>query len=310
MDALPTVSVVIPAYNHAEYILACLDSVFQQTFDDFEIIVINDGSTDATDLRLHPFVANGKIRYSTQHNSGQAVARNRGLAQARGRYVAFLDDDDLWPPGKLAWQVEMLDQNPWTGVAGTVALMDAGDTDVASEQFEPRTITASTVLGQNPFRSPGQFLVRTESLRNLGGFDSSLWGCDDMDLWIRLAAAGALVLVDRPALVYRRHLAGASNNTRRMLENGSKVIAKNSRLIPRNARKEAIRNAHHWLYRNYGRPLLLAAAKKPRTYADLLLFLRIFMVPLSLDRQLALQFYLDAVVPFMRKTLSRPLLQK
>src|SRR5439155_3912895 len=109
---MPTVSIIIPTYNHRQYVLETLESVFAQTLADREIIVINDGSPDDTAEVLRPLAASGRIRYIQQANAGPSEARNRGLAEARGRFVAFLDDDDLWPADKLAWQVEALQHAP------------------------------------------------------------------------------------------------------------------------------------------------------------------------------------------------------
>ena len=116
MTALLTVSVIVPTYKHRDFVLATLDSVFAQTFTDYEVIVVNDGSPDDTADVLRPLAEAGRIRYVEQENQGQAAARNRGIAQARGEFVALLDDDDLWPPDKLEWQVGCLRADP-TAVA-------------------------------------------------------------------------------------------------------------------------------------------------------------------------------------------------
>src|SRR3954471_16219960 len=108
----PAVSVVIPTYKHAGYIEETLQSVFAQTFTDFEVIVVNDGSPDNTTAVLQPWVASGRIRYLEQPNAGQSAARNAGIRLARGEFVALLDDDDLWPADKLAIQVERLRTQP------------------------------------------------------------------------------------------------------------------------------------------------------------------------------------------------------
>src|ERR1044071_9954613 len=109
---MPTVSVVIPTYKHPRYILETLDCVFQQTFTDLEVIVVNDGSPDNTADLLKPLAESGRIKYIEQANAGQAVARNRGIERATGQYVAILDDDDLWPADKIEWQVRELQSHP------------------------------------------------------------------------------------------------------------------------------------------------------------------------------------------------------
>jgi glycosyltransferase involved in cell wall biosynthesis len=112
----PTVSVVIPTYRHDAFVVQTLDSVFAQTFSDIEVIVVNDGSPDDTAALLRPIAQQGRIRYLEQANVGQAFARNRGMAEARGEFIGLLDDDDLWPPDKLAWQVEVLRAHPKAAV--------------------------------------------------------------------------------------------------------------------------------------------------------------------------------------------------
>ena len=98
----PRVSIVIPTYQHCDFILRTLSSVFEQSLGDYEIIVVNDGSKDDTATVLAPLVDAGRITYIEQENRGQSHARNVGLSRARGEYIAFLDDDDIWPPEKLA----------------------------------------------------------------------------------------------------------------------------------------------------------------------------------------------------------------
>src|SRR4051812_10173624 len=104
----PTVSVVIPTYGHCRYVLETIESALGQTFSSNEIIVVNDGSPDDTVVVLQPYTQTGRIRYFEQPNAGQASARNRGLAEATGEFVAFLDDDDIWPADKLAWQIQAM----------------------------------------------------------------------------------------------------------------------------------------------------------------------------------------------------------
>src|SRR5579859_34609 len=105
----PLVSVVIPTYNGSQLLFETLQTVFAQTFRDFEVIVVNDGSTDDTPEMLRRF--SGRVRVISQENGGIGVARNRGIAEASGRYVALLDHDDLWMPEKLARQVQFLEEH-------------------------------------------------------------------------------------------------------------------------------------------------------------------------------------------------------
>lgn len=209
----PRVSVVIPAYGHAELIEETLASVFSQTFRDYEVIVVDDGSPDDTGERLRPLADEGRIRYVAQANAGQGAARNRGLEEARGTYVAFLDDDDLWPPDKLAWQVARLDADPGAVMAYGYHAKLRGDAGLKIDDpipYRPTGEVSREFRLRNWLLSPGQTLMRTSAVRALGGFDPGIWGSDDWDLYIRLAAEGRFVFEPRVALHYRLHEANAS----------------------------------------------------------------------------------------------------
>jgi glycosyltransferase involved in cell wall biosynthesis len=122
---MPVVSVVIPTFNRPILLLETLETVFAQTFSDYEVIVINDGSTDDTLDRLAPILETQgeKLRVITQPNAGIGAARNRGLDESKGKYIALLDHDDLWMPEKLAVQVEFMEQHPECVACGTLFVL-------------------------------------------------------------------------------------------------------------------------------------------------------------------------------------------
>ncbi len=222
-----TVSVVIPTYNHRAYVLDALDSVFRQTFTDYEVIVVNDGSPDDTGEVLRPLAEAGRIRYIEQPNAGQAAARNRGIAEARGEFIALLDDDDLWPPDKLAWQTAALVANPtWTMVTGYSEVLGAGPASKHPESLPAPHPGKRLFAACNWIRSPGQVLIRREAVRRIGLFDPAIRGADDWDLYIRLAEAGPVVFVDRLALYYRLHASNASADCWGMFTNVRRVYRK------------------------------------------------------------------------------------
>lgn len=253
---MPRVSVIIPAYNHARFITDAVDSVLRQTFRDFEIIVINDGSPDDTEAVLPPYIEAGKIIYHLQPNAGVAAARNTGIAMASGEYVALLDDDDTWPEDKLEWQVRRLDETDAVLVGG---VCDTGKptrrrTRLAEDSYQ--VLETADFFQGNPFGSPGQTLIRRTALEAAGGFDPAIWGVDDLDLWIRLSRVGAMRKYGRNALFYRVHDSNASLNLPRMAENLRKVISKNVALASPVDRSRLDRLGHRYLFKYAGKKLI------------------------------------------------------
>jgi glycosyltransferase involved in cell wall biosynthesis len=232
-DPAPVVSVVIPTYRRADCIEETLASVFAQTFQDFEVIVINDGSPDNTAAKLLPWVQSGRIRYYEQPNAGQSAARNRGIGIARGEFLALLDDDDLWPRENLEWQVARLRANPRAvlcyGYAETFGL---GQNYRLPAGAGPQGNVGAEIVRGNPISSPGQVLVRTDAVRKLGAFDPAIRGAEDWDLWIRLGEVGEFIYEERCSLHYRQHPHSVSQNPRRMFRAGMQVLHKHAGLTP------------------------------------------------------------------------------
>ncbi len=223
-----TVSVIIPTYNHRDFVLEALSSVFGQTYSRYEIIVVNDGSEDDTAAILAPSIASGKIRYFEQPNSGQAAARNRGISEAGGEFIALLDDDDLWPSDKLQWQVdEMISHPEMVLVYGYAESFGLTSGCRHPDRKGPSGWVQSELLRANWLRSPGQALIRTSAIRRIRGFDHTLWGSDDWDCWIRLAAVGPFHYHPRLALNYRQHARNSTKEVMRLYENSLKVLRKN-----------------------------------------------------------------------------------
>jgi glycosyltransferase involved in cell wall biosynthesis len=217
-----SVSVVIPTYNHAEYLGHALASVYAQTLPAAEVIVVNDGSPDDTDAAIAPWLDRPGIRYIKQPNAGQAAARNRGAALATGALLAFLDDDDLWPVEKLEFQVGAFQQHSEAVLAyGYVAPFSVPAELAAKVDFEigPSGDVRAAFRHRNWIVSPGQTLIRRKHFAAVGGFDPALWGVDDYDLYLRLSAAGEFVFLPRVGLYYRRHASNASRNSGRMHAN-------------------------------------------------------------------------------------------
>jgi glycosyltransferase involved in cell wall biosynthesis len=244
MSSSPLVSVIIPTYKHRDYISHTLDSVFAQSFRDFEVIVVNDGSPDDSDWVIRNHAAFGSIRYLQQPNAGQAGARNAGLAESRGEFIAFLDDDDLWPANKLEWQVDALASGDSVLIGGAVSLFQDGNPPHRHFAAKSAAIEYSDLANGCPFFSPGQTLIRASALRQIGCFDRSIWGADDFDLYIRLSRIGRLATSSRPSLFYRLHGANASLNRNRMLRNCATVVERHFGNAERTLRAHAYRSLY------------------------------------------------------------------
>ncbi|MGH9797081.1 MAG: glycosyltransferase family 2 protein [Candidatus Polarisedimenticolia bacterium] len=199
-DRAPRVSVVIPTYNRAALLCEAVDSALAQTYRDFEILVVDDGSTDATPAVVPGrFGGDPRVRYVRQENGGAAAAQNAGVRLARGEFIGLLGDDDLWRPEKLAWQVAALDRRPGAGLCFSDMVI-AGGTDDGRRFFEiagfDGTISVEALVRRN-FIPAAATLIRRSCLLTAGAFDETLRLAEDWDLWIRLLAAHPAVCVDR-----------------------------------------------------------------------------------------------------------------
>ena len=261
----PQISVVIPTYNHSGFILETLDSVFAQAFVSMEVIVVDDGSPDDTHSVICPLIKTGKIRYIKQSNRGQAAARNTGVAAARGKYLALLDDDDIWPQDKLASQHKFMEAHDEVAmVAGNASVVDAELRPLRRTENEGE-ITAERLFASSPLISPGQSLIRTEVFREVGGFSEDIWGVDDWDLYFKLVGKGSLIMQPEIALIYRKHAANASRNRGRMLGNACRVIAQNAAIIEQSGRSGCLRSAHRHIFNYAGRPVFRDASAYARS---------------------------------------------
>jgi glycosyltransferase involved in cell wall biosynthesis len=192
----PKISIIIPTYNTAGLIGNCLQSVFAQTYQDFEAIVVNDGSPDTVELEkvLQPYL--GRIVYLKQENKRAAGARNTAIAKARGEFLAFLDSDDSWLPEHLSSQVQLFHDDPTLDMVYANALL-AGDPSGKRKFMDkcPSTgaATFDALIVERCQVSVSTVVVRKEAIVRAGLFDESLVRCDDYDMWLRTAFYGAKI---------------------------------------------------------------------------------------------------------------------
>jgi glycosyltransferase involved in cell wall biosynthesis len=254
----PIVSVIIPAYGHANLILKTLESVFSQTFQPFEVIVVNDGSPDHTEAVLQPLIESKRIKYVWQENQGVATARNTGFSHSVGKYLAFLDDDDVWPPDKLEYQVRDIENALVVAVGGSVGRIGLGGqlTPSTEDPAPNRLIEFEEFFDGNPFVSPGQVLIDAAVFRKVGGFDPEIWGSDDYEFFYRLWQAGPILRSTKTCLFYRIHETNASNNHHKMLLNTKKVITKILLGVEGKDRSRLRTRGHLWMFDYLGGSLI------------------------------------------------------
>lgn len=272
-----TISVVIPTYKHANHILETLNTVFGQTYSPAEIIVVNDGSPDDTENILLPLISAKRITYISQANKGQATARNVGIEASTSEFVALLDDDDLWPPDKLERQIHAMRDSPEAVLCyGDVCpfqnpceLPDGLNVDgcAQTEVHPPTGDVLRHFMRRNWIVTPGQTLIKRSAILAVKGFDAGIWGCDDYDLYIRLARRGQFIYVNRTALFYRRHNANASRNIELMYKNNKAVQSKNFGPIPQ-LTKPFLWISANWHLRHYFFERFVMEAKKSSSAAD------------------------------------------
>lgn len=202
-----TVSVVVTCYNYGRYVASCIESVLSQTYHDLEIVVVNDGSSDGSDNVIRRFIPNPKITYISQGNMGQARAKNTGIRNSGGEFIAFLDADDLWEKNKLENQMPLF-RSPDVGVVYSRAryIDEEGrelNYSLSDEHLRPRSGRVTEALFMDNFVPFSATVVRRACLKNAGGFDESLKMGIDWDLWLRFSVFWEFAYVDEPLLIYR-----------------------------------------------------------------------------------------------------------
>lgn len=222
---MPLISVISPVYNAEKTIRETIESVLNQTLTDFELIIVNDGSQDAT-LEVISSIQDLRIKVFSYANAGVSASRNRGIIQATGEYISFIDADDLWTPDKLEAQFNALKEHPeaaiaysWTDwIDESSQLIGAGVHQTASGNVYGKLLLGDFIgSGSNP-------LIRKQALVEVGGFDQSLVHAEDWDLWLRLAARYHFIAVPSPQVLYRKFIDSASMNVLKMEAGSLKVI--------------------------------------------------------------------------------------
>jgi glycosyltransferase involved in cell wall biosynthesis len=269
----PTVSVVIPAFNRSTLVTQAVDSVLAQTYTDYEIIVVDDGSTDDTKAALAQY--GDRVRYIYQENRGASAARNAGVRNAKGRYIAFLDSDDLWLPAKLEKQVAVLEECPDVAlVYSNISYCDDGGRRTRNayraHMFPTGYVPEEVLLWKAMCGHPPTWLIRRSCFDQIGYLDTSLAMSEDRDFSLRVAMKykihgipEALTIVRQHTVTARLGRSAAADRERYYFQVLEKLFAERAGnpIVERN-RKKLIAGYYCYAGKNYLREQDVATARK------------------------------------------------
>jgi len=212
---VPKVSVIIPTHNRAEFLYSAITSVLDQTYQDVEIIVVDDASEDNTRRVIDHFHDNRIKYFCHEKNKGEAGARNTGILNSKGEFIAFLDDDDEWLPEKLSLQVSLLDNNPkkfglvYTGYF----VIDKNSKNILSQRVPSKKGDVyNYIILKNIIGAPSTVLLRRECIEEVGLFDENIAYGLDHDMWIRISKYFFFEYVKESLVKYYIHHDRLSNN--------------------------------------------------------------------------------------------------
>jgi glycosyltransferase involved in cell wall biosynthesis len=206
----PLISVCMPVYNTESYVAEAVESILAQTYRNFEFLIVDDGSTDRSLAILERYAAqDSRIRLSSRANAGYLVRLNEMLDDARGDLIARMDADDVAMPERFIRQVEFLDAHPEVVAVGSRILAIDRDGDPIAEFCtiqDHEGIDRAHLDVRGGFINHPVAMIRTDTIRRIGGYRADYWPGEDVDLWLRLAEIGRLANLPETLLKYRRHL--------------------------------------------------------------------------------------------------------
>ena len=223
---MPEISIVMPFYNPGRIVAETVDSILSQSFTDFELIIVNDGS-DSENCAYLQTLNDSRIVVINQANSGVANARNTGIAAAGGKFIAFADQDDLWAKDKLAVQYDMLANDPGCVLNYTAVEIIGEPLNRSIPVFKPLTGTVSARLArQNPILTASCVMVRKAALTDGGiSFKTRFVPCDDWDFYLQLSLIGRFSFAEHKLTFYRLHQGNLSNDLAKMYLAGWEMLS-------------------------------------------------------------------------------------
>ncbi|HEV8430614.1 MAG TPA: glycosyltransferase [Pyrinomonadaceae bacterium] len=308
----PLVSVIMPAYNTETYIGDSIQSVRNQTYRNWELLVVDDGSTDKTAEIIRSFAAqDSRVKYVFQQNGRQAKARNTGIEKSSGTLLAFLDSDDLWLPEKLERQLQVMDEMNVDVVYsdGHIIYEPGSIPGATSFRIVPGTVAGREMLDKLLLHNhvPVQsVLVRLDCFRKAGPFDESpaFHGCEDYEMWLKLAATGAKFHgMSEKLIKYRRHPTATTHKNSKMFKPALRVVSRHLESGTLNQKQKNQRRRS--LYRQ-----LIAALVEEGELAEAREFLKEFSNWDRLGIVTSLQKMLLEISPGSFNTISRECLYR
>lgn len=239
-DPVPMISVVMPAYNASRYVGQAIESVLKQTFTDFELLIIDDGSTDSTlEIANHYAMRDRRIKVLAQANQGVSATRNRGVRVAKGQFIAFLDADDLWLPDKLAAHIEHFHANPNLAVSFSRVEFVSPDGEPTGQISTSRLVNLKPedFLYENPTTTMSNPVSRAEVFAQVGGFAEDMSYSEDLEWLFRVMShrrqpPWQIEGIDRVSIYYRASPSGLSASLYRMESGWDLLIAKAREYAP------------------------------------------------------------------------------
>ncbi len=302
---MPKVSVIIPTYQYAQFVGQAIESVLAQTYKDFEVIVVDDGSTDNTSEVLAGFRNQISVIHH-QENRGLSAARNTGIRASKGQYVAFLDADDAWLPDKLRLQVKLLDQSPDVGLVFSDMTYFGeryGSKKRAFQEVSPSSGKVFKDLFVKHFIPMPTVIVRKRCFEKVGLFDESLTPCADHDMWLRIAKFFKVDYVDAPLAKYRLHQRNMSKKREKMLTElirlKEKTLKSNPYLLSE-VGSRILNRCYYQLYKDLGK-FCLSIGKRKKAKKHFLHYIRLYRYNLSTYFFLLLTFLPSPIVFWLKE---------
>ena len=239
-QSIPLISVVIPAYNAESYIQSTLDSVFNQTYQNIEVIVVDDGSNDSTQSILNAYPHN--VVVIKTENKGVSHARNTGIDAAKGGWIAFVDSDDIWLPTKLEEQIISIGECQWSHCDSVyIGENQSGDVKRSDYSHIPRGNVFEELIVEN-FITTSSVLIKKSLLNQYGKFDETLACLEDWKLWIDIAHENPIAYCDKSLLEYRVYSGSTSRKARSVMPIHIELINQIFKALPSNTHYKKLKN--------------------------------------------------------------------